>query len=165
MPKPREHLAELLLNMRFHGATDTLRSRRPFSPDIEAVHAVLFSPRYDRQAKIRTYRSWFEKNQPCVFGKTAATNKNIYICLLEDHEILRMQRGDPDVMDTLQDHRQVWKRLALEGSTSSFVIRHSPDKPTSDHARAERGIERDLPPVDGALHADKRGRRYLSYRT
>jgi len=122
MPQPREHLAELLLNMRFHGAADTLRSRRPFSPDIEAVHAVLFNPRYDRQAKIRAYRSWFEKNQPCVFGKTAATNKNIYICLLEDHEILRMQRGDPDVMDTLQDHRQVWKRLALEGSTSSFVI-------------------------------------------
>jgi hypothetical protein len=25
-------------------------------------------------------------------------------------------------MDTLQDQRQVWKRLALEGSTSSFVI-------------------------------------------
>jgi len=122
MPKPRVHLAELLLNMRLHGVTDGMRSRRPFSPDIEATHAVLFNPRYDRQAKIKAYRSWFEKNQPCVFGKTAATNKNIYICLLEDHEILRMRRGDPDVMDTLQDHRQVWKRLALEGSTSSFVI-------------------------------------------
>jgi hypothetical protein len=99
-----------------------MRSRRPFSPDIEAIHAVLFNPRYDRQAKIKAYRAWFEKNQPCVFGKTAATNKNIYFCLLEDHEILRMRRGDPDVTDTLQDHRQVWKRLALEGSTSSFVI-------------------------------------------
>ena len=122
MPQPRPHLAELLLNMRLHGARDSMRARRPFLPDIEAVHAVLFSPQYDRQAKIRTYRSWFEKNQPCVFGKTAATNKNIYICLLEEHEILRMRRGDPDVVDTLQDHRQVWKRLALEGLSSSFVI-------------------------------------------
>src|ERR1041385_2060464 len=120
MPKPSVHLAELLLNMRLYGVMDGMRSRRPFSPDIEAVHAVLFNPQYDRQAKIKAYRSWFEKNQPCVFGKTAANNKNIYICLLEDHEILRMRRGDPDVTDTLQDHRQVWKRLALEGSTSSF---------------------------------------------
>lgn len=57
MPQPREHLAELLLDMRFHGAADSLRSRRPFSPDIEAVHAVLFNPRYDRQAKIRATRA------------------------------------------------------------------------------------------------------------
>lgn len=99
-----------------------MRSRRPFSPDMEAIHAVLFNPKYDRQVKIKAYRAWLEKNQPCVFGKTAATNKNVYICLLEEHEILRMMRGDVDVADTLQDHRQVFKRLALEGSVSSFVI-------------------------------------------
>src|SRR5260370_32717550 len=63
-----------------------------------------------------------EKTPPCVFANTAATNKNVYICLLEEHEILRMSRGDADVMETLQDHRQVWKRLALEGLASSFVI-------------------------------------------
>lgn len=116
------HLAELLLHSRLHGAADAFRSKRPFSPDMEAVHAVLFNPKYNRQAKILAYRAWLEKNQPCVFGKTAATNKNVYICLLEDHEISRMGRGDPDVMDTLQDHRQAWKRLALEGRVSSFVI-------------------------------------------
>jgi hypothetical protein len=33
-----------------------------------------------------------------------------------------MQGGDRDVMETLQDHRQVFKRLALEGLVSSFVI-------------------------------------------
>ena len=99
-----------------------MRSRRPFSADMEAVHAVLFNPDYDRQTKIKAYRTWLEKNQPCVFGKAAATNKNVYVCLLEDHEILRMQRGDLDVEDTLQDHRQVFKRLALEGRVSSFVI-------------------------------------------
>jgi hypothetical protein len=33
-----------------------------------------------------------------------------------------MQNGDKDLTDTIQDHRQVWKRLALEGLTSSFVI-------------------------------------------
>src|SRR5580700_7096894 len=100
MPPSQTQLAELLLNSRFHDPADAMRSKRPFSPDMEAVHAVLFNPKYNRQAKILAYRAWLEKNQPCVFGKTAATNKNLYICLLEEHEISRMSRGDPDVMDT-----------------------------------------------------------------
>ena len=122
MAHPRPHLSELLLESRLHQPSDAFRSRQAFSPDVEAIHAILFNAKYDRQAKIRAYRGWLEKNQPCVFGKTAATNKNIYICLLEENEILRMARGDADVEETLQDHRQVWKRLALEGLASSFVI-------------------------------------------
>jgi hypothetical protein len=122
MPPTKAHLSELLLQSRFHGPADRFRSRRPFSPDVEAVQAVLFNPKQSRQVKIATYRGWLEKNQPCVFGKTAATNKGVYICLLEEHEILRMTRGDADVEDTIQDHRQVWKRLALEGRVSSFLI-------------------------------------------
>lgn len=122
MPQTKTHLSELLLQSRFHEPADRFRSRRPFSPDLEAVQAVLFSPKHSRQVKIAAYRGWLEKNQPCVFGKTAATNKGVYICLLEEHEILRMTRGDADVRDTIQDHRQVWKRLALEGRVSSFLI-------------------------------------------
>jgi hypothetical protein len=122
MTTRKTHLAELLLQARLHGPSDRFRSRRAFSVDVEAMHAVLFNPRYDRQAKIRAYRKWLETNQPCVFGRVAAANKNVFICLIEENEILRMRRGDDDVMDTLQDHRQVWKRLALEGLTSSFVI-------------------------------------------
>lgn len=122
MPQPKVQLSELLLQSRFHGHADGFRSRRAFSADVEAVQAVLFNPKQSRQVKIAAYRGWLEKNQPCVFGKTAATNKNIYICLLEEHEILRMSRGDADILDTIQDHRQVWKRLALEGRVSSFLI-------------------------------------------
>lgn len=118
----RPNLAEYLLRARLHGSTDRFRSRRTFSPDIEAVHAALFNKKYDRQAKIRVYRSWLEQNQPCVFGRIAATNKNVFICLLEEGEILQMRRGDQDLQETLQDYRQAWKRLALEGMVSSFVI-------------------------------------------
>src|ERR1017187_1683292 len=112
MPRNPTQLAELLLQSRFHGPADRFRSRRPFSEDIEAVHAILFNAKYDRQRKIRAYRTWLEKSQPCVFGRVAATNKNVFLCVLEEDEILRMTRGDEDVMDTIQDHRQVWKRYA-----------------------------------------------------
>ena len=56
------------------------------------------------------------------FGRVAAKSRNLFICLLEEHEILRMKRGDIDLHDTIQDYRQVWKRYALEGLSSSFVI-------------------------------------------
>ncbi len=118
----RPQLSELLLESRFHQPSDRMRARLPFSPDIEATQSILFNRTYDKQVKIRAYRQWLERNQPCMFGKAAATNKKVYICLLEEDEILRMSRGDADVEDSVQDHRQVWKRLALEGRVSSFVI-------------------------------------------
>jgi hypothetical protein len=118
----RRHLAELLLELKFHGAVDRFRSKRPFSSDIAAVNAVLFSERYKKREKIRVYREWLEQGQPCVFGKVAAKNKNVFICLLEEREILGMRRGDDDLRDTIQEYRQAWKRHALEGLSSSFLI-------------------------------------------
>jgi len=163
MPTTQMHLSELLLQSRLHQPADALRSRHAFSPDMEAVHAILFNSKYDRQAKIRAYRGWLEKNQPCVFGKTAATNKNVYICLLEEHEILRMARGDADVMETLQDHRQVWKRLALEGLASSFVIlltsRHlvtrEPNSALKEISRRLLELYMQIPVPDDTYHTER----------
>ena len=116
------HVAEMLLDMKYRGAVDRFRSRHPFSEDIEAVHAILFNPRYGKRNKIRAYRQWLETKQPCVFGRVAAKHKQVFICQLEEHEILCMKRGDDDLRDTIQDYRQVWKRYALEGMTSSFCL-------------------------------------------
>jgi len=33
-----------------------------------------------------------------------------------------MRRGDDDLRETIQDHRQVWKRHAIDGLSSSFLI-------------------------------------------
>src|SRR5262245_48807630 len=115
MPTQKRHLAELLLEFSLHGAADAMRSRMDFSTDIQATQAILFNPKAGRQTKIAAYRNWLELNQPCVFGRVAAKNKNIFVCLIEHDEILRMKNGDRDLIDTIQDHRQVWKRLALEG--------------------------------------------------
>ena len=122
MKAGKHHLSEMLLSVRLHGRADAIRVKTPFSEDIEATNAILFNPKYSRRIKVRTYRRWLEQNQPCVFGRVAAKNKNVFICLLEEREILSMKRGDADLGDTLQDYRQVWKRHALEGLVSSFVI-------------------------------------------
>lgn len=118
----RPHFAEMLLALRLHGRSDAMRAKTPFSEDIEATNAVLFNPKYSKRTKVRAYRKWLEQNQPCVFGRIAAKSQNVFICLLEEHEILAMKAGDGDLHDTLQDYRQVWKRYAFEGLVSSFVI-------------------------------------------
>jgi hypothetical protein len=116
------HLAEMLLELKLHGPVDRLRKTRPFSDDIKATQAILFDPDVPKLKKLKAYRSWLQNFQPCVFGRIAAKNENIFICLLDEHDILRMKDGDPDVHDTIQDARQCWKRLALDGRHSSFLI-------------------------------------------
>jgi hypothetical protein len=116
------HLAEMLLELKLHGNDDRLRKTHPFSEDIESAHAILFNPRYDKWKKLKAYRKWVASGQPCLFGKAAAKTKSVFVCILEEHEILRMRRGDVDLRETIQDHRQAWKRYALEGSFSSFMV-------------------------------------------
>lgn len=116
------NLAEMLLHARLHGRKDAYRIKRPFSEDIAAAHAILFSSHYDNRRKVRAYRSWLETKQPCVFGRIAAKGKNVFICLIEEKDILQMRMGDADLRDTIQDYRQTWKRHALDGLSSSFVI-------------------------------------------
>jgi hypothetical protein len=116
------HLAELLLDLKFHGKPDRFRQTHAFSEDIESTHAILFNPRYDKWRKLKAYRKWIAAGQPCLFGKAAAKTDSVFICILEEHEILRMRRGDDDLRETIQDHRQAWKRCALEGGFSSFMV-------------------------------------------
>ena len=118
----KPHLSEMLLDLKFHGKQDRFRKTHPFSEDIESAHAILFNPRYDKWKKLKAYRKWVAGGQPCLFGKAAAKTKSVFVCMLEEHEILRMRRGDDDLRDTIQDHRQAWKRYALEGSSSSFMV-------------------------------------------
>jgi hypothetical protein len=118
----KPHLSEMLLDLKFHGKQDRFRKTHPFSEDIESAHAILFNPRYDKWKKLKAYRKWVASGQPCLFGKAAAKTKSVFVCILEEHQVLRMRRGDDDIRDTIQDHRQAWKRYALEGSSSSFMV-------------------------------------------
>jgi hypothetical protein len=118
----KQHLAELLLDIRLHAKPDKLRKSRRFSQDMQSAHAILLNSQNTKTQKINAYRAWLIKNQPCVFGRLAATQKRVFICLLEENEILGMRKGDEDLRDTIQDYRQLWKRYALEGLSSSFLI-------------------------------------------
>src|SRR5438105_3583251 len=118
----KPHLAEMLLDINLRGVSDSFRKTHPFSEDIESAHAILFNSRYNKWKKMEAYRRWLVGGQPCLFGKAAARTNSVFICLLEEQEILCMRNGDDDLRDTIQDHRQVWKRYALDEPFSSFLV-------------------------------------------
>jgi hypothetical protein len=118
----KKHAAELLLDIRLHPKLDKLRKTKRFNTDLQSAHAILLNPENTRPQKINAYRAWLTKSQPCIFGRLAATQKRVFVCLLEENEILGMRKGDDDLRDTIQDYRQLWKRYALEGRSSSFVL-------------------------------------------
>ena len=118
----RPHFAEFLLGLKLHGHRDLLRSRGDFSDDIQQVHGILHNPKARKPSKIAAYRNWLKSYQPCVFGRSAAGKRQVFICLLDEREILGMRRGDTDLRATLEDYRKVWKRYALHGRSSSLVI-------------------------------------------
>ena len=65
--------------------------------------------------------------------KVAAKNKNVFICLLEEREILRLRRGDDDLRDTIQEYRQtIEKDSALERRFQIVMV----EEPTREEAEA-----------------------------
>lgn len=116
------HFAELLFAMKLRGPRDPLRCRRGFSDDIQQTNAILYNARVPRLRKIAAYRNWLRTEQPCVFRRSAAGKRQVFICLVDEGEILSMRRGHHDLRDTIEDHWRVWKRHALHGLSSSFVI-------------------------------------------
>lgn len=46
----RTHLAEMIPDLKFRGPKDSLRKKHA-SEDIESVHAILFSSRYNKRKK------------------------------------------------------------------------------------------------------------------
>jgi len=151
----KQHAAELLLDIRLRPTPDKLRKTRRFSQDMQSTHAILLNSQNTKTQKINAYRGWLTKSQPCIFGRLAATQRRVFICLLEENEILGMRRGDDDLRDTIQDYRQLWKRYALEGLSSSLVIavigeslvREAPDERLKEFCRRLLELYMEIPHI------------------
>lgn len=100
---------------------DPLRTKQPFSSDIEACHQVLFDPTSTRLEIEVALQKWLKTspNQPCLFGRLAANEDRISFCILKEGDI---ERGDAYVQELIQRDRRIWKVDALAGKKHAFVI-------------------------------------------
>lgn len=101
-------------------STDQWRQQNPFSSDMEDCHRLLFDPASSRHDKADALLGWIgSKAQPCLFGRMAAKNGWLSVCILTETDLAR---GDDYVRQVIQDHRRTWKRDALSGKKHGFII-------------------------------------------
>jgi hypothetical protein len=97
---------------------DPWRAVTGFSPEVAAVQELVWRSR-SLDEKITAYRDWLRRYQPCLFGRIAAKENLLSICVLSEEDV---ERGDSHVQERIQAARSAWTRAAFEGSKSGFVI-------------------------------------------
>jgi len=107
-------LSELLTDLR----QDRWREATGFSEDIKAAHEILFGCD-SMERRQDALNDWVERWQPCLFGKVAAKLGAIRFCLVDEAAI---HTSDERVFDVIQDARLRWRRDAIRGRASAFVI-------------------------------------------
>ena len=73
---------------------DPRREGQPFSADIEKCHREIFAPGTTRSEIEANLRAWLKAspNQPCLFGRIAASEGSISFCILNEADIERGMR-------------------------------------------------------------------------
>jgi hypothetical protein len=91
---------------------DATRAAHPFSDDIENANVVLLNPFSTPAQKRIALECWFQRWQPCLFGRMAGKQKGIHYCFLTNEDFLR---SDAFVRGKVTESRKLWKHRALRG--------------------------------------------------
>ena len=98
---------------------DPWRSDVGFSSDVAEVLEITQNPSASDDTIIRSLDSWIAKNQPCLFGRVAAKKGLLHYCVLRKEDLLT---SDEAVGRKIQSARLSWKRRAIVGEASGFII-------------------------------------------
>lgn len=109
-------IAKLLLSL----APDRWRQKEGFSQDIEFFHRqILDDAKTDEEISF-SLREWLADNQPCLFGRMASGPLDLLsFCILREHDL---EKSDAYIRDKIQRFRLLWKREAILGLRSGFII-------------------------------------------
>jgi len=90
---------------------DHWRRAHSFSEDIQQAHRLMHHPFVAEDEIAETVRLWFEKRQPCLFGRYAAKRGAIHICVLTERDL---QDGEKHLKAKLAEEKRLWKQRALD---------------------------------------------------
>lgn len=122
-----EQGAQHLMNCQMHdlvAAVESERKLEDFTTEMQEASRELLAlgqtgdlEKEDRQREI--IATWIRENQPCLFGRLAATKRALGICILNEADI---SNGDEAILLKIQHERRRWRRQALKGKQSGFII-------------------------------------------
>lgn len=99
---------------------DSWRTEVPFSEDVRLCSEILLDQNVAEVHKLDSLRHWLATQQPCVFGRLAASQADlISFCLLGETEL---SGHDAHIQSKIEAARNSWKQDALEGRKSAFII-------------------------------------------
>jgi hypothetical protein len=115
MPEIRELLSRL--------SRDTWRDSNSYSADLQSCSEVLLNPANSLGSKEKAILGWLSKfgNQPCSFGRTAASLPDplISICLLTNADL---EGTDASIKSKIQAEKERWKGAAKRAERSAFLL-------------------------------------------
>ena len=97
---------------------DPWRAEVGFSGDVEIASQELWSAASDT-SRAAALGGWLQKHQPCLFGRIAAKAGAIHYCFLTEDDLAG---PEADLRAKIQAARTEWKRRAIAGEASGFVI-------------------------------------------
>lgn len=99
---------------------DSFRDRENFSTSVDRANTILLSNRHSDDSRAAALKSWLHENQPCLFGRIATGPADLaHFCMLTEDDV---GQGDDAVRDKILAHRRYWRRQALAGKKSAFII-------------------------------------------
>ena len=109
---------ESLRNLLDHLEPDTWRDTCPFEASVREANDALLQTT-DGTSAAAILDRWLARNQPCLFGRSAARQGLLSHCVLFEADI---KKSDEHVRDVIQNARTDWTRRGFRGEKSGFVI-------------------------------------------
>ncbi|HEX5717550.1 MAG TPA: hypothetical protein VF179_15430 [Thermoanaerobaculia bacterium] len=98
---------------------DPWRKETQFSADIRAASELLLDEAATDAQRVDVLERWFERHQPCLFGRIAARLGLIHFCILTPSDL---SESDDFLRQKIQRERRAWTRKGFEGKASGFVV-------------------------------------------
>jgi hypothetical protein len=99
---------------------DDWRIDHPYSSDVNTANDVLLDPFVQDPERRVAIDGWFQRFQPCLFGRLAAKRDGIHYCFLSTEDLLR---SDTHIRNKIATSKRLWKQRAFRGDPKhGFVL-------------------------------------------
>ena len=102
-------VAESLRELHYRLRPDPHRAARPFSPDLAEASALLHKPYAEEHEIEDALRHWCKTRQPCQFGRIAASQNQLFFCILRERDL---SDGDKAIAAKIKAAKMQWKQRA-----------------------------------------------------
>jgi len=116
---------ESLRDLHYRLRPDKDRMARGFSPDMAEASVLLHKPYAEEHEIEDALRHWCKTRQPCQFGRVAASQGQIFFCILRERDLGEGPSGDRAIAAKIAAAKRQWKQRAVTNSTNpphSFLL-------------------------------------------